>query len=198
MRHPHRWLVILLVALLAMSASPSAEAAQPLVPTGVSGYEAFPGIHKALGSVTSGASFGGWTNAPSADAWVPRSHSTGGSWGVTVTYSGTPGLGRSVTILPGGYWFLQGGGAALAGQVQSGRYPPQHGLPAGGVGQRDDQPLAALSSPDTASAVTMSLSAWSTRERPLAGPQTVDTSRCLDAYWYHNQYRARAAESNPP
>jgi hypothetical protein len=116
-------LVILVVGLLAMSASPSAEAAQPLVPTGVSGYEAFPGIHgihNARNSVTSGASFGGWTSAPLANAWVPRSRSTGGYWGVSVNYSGTPGLGSSVTILPGGYWFLQGGGAALAGQVQSG------------------------------------------------------------------------------
>jgi hypothetical protein len=33
MTHPQRWLVILVVGLLAMSASPSAEAAQPLVPT---------------------------------------------------------------------------------------------------------------------------------------------------------------------
>jgi hypothetical protein len=120
MKQPHRWLVILVVGLLAMSASPNAEAAQPLVPTGVSGYEVFPGIHKARSSVTSGASFGGWTNAPLANAWVPRSRSAGGYWGVTVNYRGTPGLGSSVTILPGGYWFLQGGGAALAGQVQSG------------------------------------------------------------------------------
>jgi hypothetical protein len=120
MKHPHRWLVILLVGLLAMSASPGAEAAQLLVPTGVSGYEAFPGIHKARSSVTSGASFGGWTTAPLTKAWVPRSRSTGGYWGVTVNYTGTPGLGRSVTILPGGYWFLQGDGAALFGQIQSG------------------------------------------------------------------------------
>jgi hypothetical protein len=126
MKHAHRWLVILVVVLLVvvvllgMTASPNAEATQPLVPTGVSGYEVFPGIHKARSSVTSGASFGGWTNAPLAKAWVPRSRSTGGYWGVTVNYRGTPGLGRSVTILPDGYWFLQGGGAALAGEVQSG------------------------------------------------------------------------------
>jgi hypothetical protein len=120
MKHPPRWLVILVDGLLAMSASSIAEAAQPLVPTGVSGYEVFPGIHKARSSVTSGASFGGWTNAPLAKAWVPRSRSAGGYWGLTVNYRGTPGIGRSVTLLPGGYWLLQGGGAALAGQVQSG------------------------------------------------------------------------------
>lgn len=87
-----------------------------------SGFELFPGIK--LDGVTIGATFSGWTDAPGQGIWVPFSQNTGGFVSGSINYSGSPGFGRSVTIVGGRWSWLEAddhtthSGPVLSGEVE--------------------------------------------------------------------------------
>jgi hypothetical protein len=86
-----------------------------------SGFELFPGIR--LDGVTIGATFSGWTDAPAEEIWVPFSESTGGFVSRSINYKGSPGFGRTVTIIGGSWSWLEAdehtvhSGPVLSGNV---------------------------------------------------------------------------------
>ncbi len=87
-----------------------------------SGFELFPGIR--LDGVTIGATFSGWTDAPGSEIWVPFSQSTGGFVSGSINYSGSPGFGKTVTIIGGSWSWLEAdehtvhSGPVLSGEVE--------------------------------------------------------------------------------
>ncbi|MBV8451400.1 MAG: hypothetical protein JOZ29_03905 [Deltaproteobacteria bacterium] len=90
-----------------------------------SGFELFAGIK--LDGVTIGATFSGWTDAPTQEIWVPFSHSTGGFVSGSINYSGSPGFGRSVRIFGGRWSWLEADDHTIhSGPVLSGivKWPP--------------------------------------------------------------------------
>jgi hypothetical protein len=154
-------------------------AAAATTTTGISGLELFPGIH--FGATVYGATFAGWTdnvNTSAPTSWAPPSIASGGSWGLTINYTGVPGAGRTV-VVTGGLWSLRkADGASYSGNVFGGTVTwPAIGanigcgedmakvglalaIAAGGTGQvdgcLDDQHLTTVFPPHVWSTVSLS------------------------------------------
>ena len=99
-----------------------------------SGFELFAGIK--LDGVTIGATFSGWTDAPSQEIWVPFSQSTGGFVSGSINYSGSAGFGRSVTIIGGRWFWLEADDHTIhSGPVLSGivKWPSNRRMDVGNV-----------------------------------------------------------------
>jgi hypothetical protein len=184
---------LLAAALLALAVALGA-AAGAAARAGESLGTAFSGHETVIGAGS--ASFAGWTHAGDGSAWVP-SPGDGGSWSTSVTYTGTPGLGSSVSFTGGTWSWQQANGTIRQGQVLSGsvRWPPDGNTdigcgkgigvvaatlslggatPAGGINAcLDDTHLATVFPPQIWGNLTLAISAptpTATPARPACPP----------------------------
>jgi hypothetical protein len=70
---------------------------------GLSGYEVFYGV-RSNGSAV-GVTFAGWTTV-NGNSWYSSASSTGGQWIITANFTGDSGLGSSVNVT-GGRWYFE-------------------------------------------------------------------------------------------
>lgn len=82
----------------------------------ISGWELFPGIR--LGATVYGATFSVWTTA--TNVWVSPVASTGGNWGLSINYTGTPGPGSAVAVNGGSWSLTLADGTTYSGAVLGG------------------------------------------------------------------------------
>ncbi len=105
------------LAALMLVLSPITATATAATAHGISGLELFQGIRS--GGTTYGTTFAGWTADTTAvpGGWVAKG--TGGSWILSINYTGTPGPGVGVTVISG-KWSLRMAGTTYSGYVAAG------------------------------------------------------------------------------